>query len=116
MIICLTSETKKINSLLSTRFEQSGYFLFIDTQNRQIETIANNVKNDGAAYWVAEKKPDIIITGNITGNSFGFLKASGIKIVSGVFGITAEEALERYQTGLIKEAGNLPGAAKGRIL
>ena len=116
MLICLSGENKKLTSLLSFRFEKSKYFLFVDDTNRQMEVVFNQTKDERAAYLVAEKKPDLVITGNISANSFDFLKASGIKIISGVFGLTVKKALEKYHYGEIREAKRIPGAGKGRTL
>jgi len=71
----------------------------------------------GKAYLLAaEKEPDLVITGNIEPDSYDFLKASGIKIASGVFGISGREAIERYLHGRLREAEEIPGAGRGRIL
>ncbi len=116
MLICLASENKKLDSLLSTRFEESKYFLFIDDENKQLEVAPNKVKDEKSAYLVAGKRPELVITGTISANSFDFLKASGIKIISGVFGTTVREALEDYHYGRIREAKHIPGAGRGRTL
>ena len=116
MIICFSAENKNIDSILSSRFENGKYFIFIDDQNKVMEAVPNKIKDKGAAYLVAEKRPDMVITGNIAPNSFDFLAASGIKIASGVFGISVREAFKRYAKGKIKEVKEIPGAGKGRIL
>ena len=116
MIICLTTEGKNLNSLLATHFEKSKYFLFVDEKRKELEVIPNKPNGQLSVHLVAEKGPDLVITGNIGPSTYDFLKASGVKIVSGVFGITAKRALEKYKKGEIKVIRHIPGAGRGRTL
>lgn len=119
MIICLTTEKDDFDSLLASRFEKAGYFIFFDTERREFNLVKNQRGFLGRAkahQLVAEKEPDLIICGNIEPNAFDFLKASGVKIASGVFGISGREAIERYLHGRLREAEEIKGAGKGRIL
>jgi predicted Fe-Mo cluster-binding NifX family protein len=119
MVICLSTEQNNLDSLLGTHFERANYFIFYNTETREFESIKNQkgfFKRGKAHILVAEKKPDLIITGNIEPDSYDFLKASGVKIASGVFGISGREAVERYLHGRLREAEQIPGAGKGRIL
>ena len=116
MLVCLATEGKTLNSLLSTHFGRSKFFLFVDTQDNLLEVIPNKPDGLTPAYLVAEKRPNLVITGNIEPDAFDFLKASGIKIISGVFGISAKRALEKYKKKEIKEIKHIPGAGRGRTL
>lgn len=119
MIICLAVEQDNLNSLLSTRFEKARYFIFYNSERREFDLVKNQqgfFKRGKAHLLVAEKKPELVITGNIEPDSYDFLKASGIKIASGVFGISGREAIERYLHGRLREAEEIKGAGKGRIL
>lgn len=119
MIICLAIEQDNLDSLLASQFEKADYLLFYNNQTREFELIKNKKGFLGrrrTANLVAEKKPDIVITGNIEPGSFDFLQASGIKVASGIFGISVREAVERYQHGQIHETEHVPGAGRGRIL
>ncbi|MGC9048803.1 MAG: NifB/NifX family molybdenum-iron cluster-binding protein [Patescibacteria group bacterium] len=119
MIICLSTEQDNLDSLLSTHFEKAKYFIFFNTERREIDLIKNQggiFRRSKAHLLVAEKRPNLVITGNIEPDSYDFLKASAIKIASGVFGISGREAVERYLHGRLREAEQIPGAGRGRIL
>jgi len=119
MIICFTSEKDNLNSLLSSRFEESPYFIFFDPENEDLEILKHQqglLNGLEAAHLVADRRPDLVITGNIGPAAFDFLKASGIKIASGIFGLSVKEALNRYQEGKIKEVKQIFGAGKGRLI
>ncbi len=119
MLICFSTDEKSFDSLLSTHFERADWFLFFDTETREIQGAEHKrgfLGRSRAVHLVTEKRPFLVITGNIEPDSFDFLKASGIKIASGIFGITAREAWERYRHGRIHVVEELPGAGRGRIL
>jgi predicted Fe-Mo cluster-binding NifX family protein len=119
MLVCFATENKNFDSLLATHFEKASWFLFFDTETREIEKIKHKRGFFGqsrAVHLVTEKNPALVITGNIEPDSFDFLRASGVQIVSGVFGVTAREAWDRYQHGRVRVAEDLFGAGQGRIL
>ncbi|MEK7580493.1 MAG: NifB/NifX family molybdenum-iron cluster-binding protein [Patescibacteria group bacterium] len=119
MLICLTLEQENLDSLLSTHFEKTKYFLLFNDETSEAEVIKNKksiFQRVKPSHLVAEKKPDAVITGNIEPDSFDFFRASGIKIISGIFGISGHEALKRYKEGRLKEVTAVKGAARGRII
>ncbi|MCK4967839.1 MAG: NifB/NifX family molybdenum-iron cluster-binding protein [Candidatus Aenigmarchaeota archaeon] len=124
MIVCLTTEQNNLDSLLSSSFKESKYFLFVNLDNNRIRVIKNKkttTDNLEAVYLVTNQSPQIIITGNIQANSFDFLVNSGIEICCGVFGITAREAIKRYQTKKIKakitnKQDKQVSSGRGRVL
>jgi len=116
MLICLPIETKSPNSLLAVQFEEAKYFLFVDSKTQEAEIIRNSARVNEAVYLAAGKRPKVVITGNILPNSFDFLKASGIKVYSGIFGLTAKQAVNNYRKKKLGEsriAGKIP---KGKLL
>lgn len=120
MKVCIATSGKNLEELISPNFEDAAYFLFINTRSNKLKVVKNKgtVANGfTAAHLVADGQPDLVICGNIQPNSFDFLLVSGIKIISGIFGITAEEAIIRYRTGKIKPVEvRIPPSGKGRIL
>ena len=115
MLICLPLEGKNIDSLLAVQFEEAKYFLLVDDKTKETEIVKNLVKRDGAVYLVAAKKPKVVITGNILPASFDFLQASGVKIISGIFGQTGKEAFNNYKKGKMAET-HKKGVPKGKLL
>ncbi len=119
MVICFSTDDKNFDSLISTHFERAKYFLFFDSETREVQVVKHKrgfLGRSRAVHLVTEKRPFLVITGNIEPDSFDFLKASGIKIISGVFGITARESWQRYQLDQINIVEYIPGAGRGRIL
>jgi len=119
MLICLTLEQENLEGLLSTHFEKTKYFLLFNDETSEAEIIKNKksiFQRAKPSHLVAEKRPGAVITGNIEPDSFDFFKASGIKIISGIFGISGYEALRRFKAGQLKEATEVKGASRGRII
>jgi len=113
MLICLPLEEKNINSLLAVQFEEAKYFLLVDDETKEIEAVKNLISKDEAVYLVAVKKPKIVITGNILPASFDFLQASGVIIISGIFGQTGKEVFDN-RAKLSRFAGSTEGGKAGK--
>ncbi len=116
MMICISSEGDNLDSFLADRFEKAKFFLFIEKDCLHFKAVPAGKKDGRLVFLVTQNRPDILITGNINPDNFDFLKASGIKIYSGVFGLTVREALARFKRGELEETGEASGAAKGRLL
>jgi len=116
MLICLPLEGKNINSLLAVQFEEAKYFLLVDDETEETEIVKNLINRDETVYLVAAKKPKVIITGNLLPASFYFLQASGVKIISGIYGQTGKEAFDNYEEGKFKAVKTHKETAKGKLL
>ena len=119
MLVCLGVEKNNLSSPLSVHFESTPYFFFVDTETNEFEVIKskkNLLPGLEVVHLVTERRPEVVITGNILPNSLDFLLASGIKVALGVFGITGKEALNRFKQGKIKLLSKPPLTGKGRLL
>ncbi|GEM_PF-2683672 len=119
MLICVATEENNLDSLLAVQFEKADYFIFFNPDRHEFDLLENQkgfLKRSMAHHLVAEKNPDLVICGNIEPSSYDFLKASGIRIASGVFGISGREAIQRYLYGRLRESEKIPGLVRGRIL
>lgn len=102
--ICITSEGNTLDLKVDPRFGRCQYFLIVDTDTLEFEAVKNpSIDSMGGAgvqsgRFVAEKKVEAVLTGNVGPNAFQTLQAAGIKIISGVSG-TAKEAIEKYKKG-----------------
>ena len=109
MKICFSVNQPKIDSLIDPRFGRSPHFLITDENKKDIKIIDNpGIQAMGgagitAAQAVVSAGAEVVITGNLGPNAFNVLTASGLKIITGVFGISAEEALEKFKKGELKE-------------
>jgi len=117
MKICLSASLPKFDSPIDPRFGRAPYFLITDEKGEKLEVIKNTgVEAMGgagvtAAQLVVSAGTQLIITGNVGPRAFQVLQNSGIKIIIGVSGISAKEALEKYQKGELKEMArpSVPG-------
>jgi len=111
MKLCITSQGDNLDSNIDPRLGRCKYFIFYDTETKDFEA----VKNEGAMAFggagvhagqiIAEKGAQQVITGNVGPNAFKVLSEAGIPIITGISG-TVREAIEKYQSGELKEVKN----------
>ncbi len=107
MKVCVTALNPGIDAQVDPRFGRAKYFVFVDTDTMECESVANpNVNAYGgasiqSAQLVAEKGAKVVITGRIGPNAFKALAAAGIKVITGMEGLTVKEAIERFKKGEI---------------
>ncbi|MCD6471183.1 NifB/NifX family molybdenum-iron cluster-binding protein [bacterium] len=116
MRICFPSEGSDLTSILSDRFGEAKYFIFVeDNFNKYL--VKKNLKDGiSPAQLVAEERPDAIVCGNIAPDYFDFLSASGIEIYSGVFGLTIRRSLDKLKKGELEENKATGKLKRGRLL
>lgn len=117
MRICITSTGPNLDSQIDPRFGRCQYFLIVDKDGKLLEAIPNKgvqvMRGAGitAAQIVTNQGVNAVITGNVGPNAFMVLNQTGVKIYSGVFGLTAKQSLEKYNKGELKqiEVSTAPG-------
>ena len=108
MKIGISSTGEDLNADVDPRFGRCKYFLFVDTDTMDFETVSNEsaMASGGAgvqaAQTVAKAGVKTMITGNMGPNAFQTLSAAGIKICTGANG-TVKETVEKYKKGELKE-------------
>ena len=114
MKIAVSASGKDLSSNVDQRFGRCPYFILVETQENTIkshEVIDNQASRAmrGAgiqsAQTIANKKAEVVITGNIGPNAFNVLSQTGIKIITEVSG-NVKEAVEKYLKGELKETSN----------
>ena len=109
MKICVTSQSNSLDTEIDSRFGRAPYFLIVDTDNFEYESIQNPYIQTGggagiqAAQLVANKQVEAVITGNIGPNAFQVLKEAGLSVITGVSG-SVKSAVERYNNGELKSS------------
>ena len=104
MKVCVTSQGPDLDSNIDSRFGRAPYFLFVDTDSLEFETLDNaNATGTGgvgiqSGKVMADKGIECVLTGNIGPNASTTLSAAGIKFCLGVAG-TVQEAVEQYKKG-----------------
>lgn len=111
MKIAVSSTGRELTSQVEPRFGRSPYFVLIDPETRQFETIENpNVNAMGGAgiqtaQLVANNGIEVVLTGSCGPNAFQILQAAGVKVIIGVVG-TINDAVERYTSGQYTPTSN----------
>ena len=108
MKICITATGKNLDAQIDPRFGRCPYFLLIDTETMDFETVSNESAMAAggagiqAAQRVAQAKAKCVITGNIGPNAFQTLKAADIDVITGVSGMV-QDIIEHYKSGNLKK-------------
>lgn len=108
MKIALTANNKSLDSEIDPRFGRCKFFLIVDIDTMDFETISNEsaMTSGGAgiqaAQTIAKTGVKVVITGNVGPNAFQTLNAAGIKIYTGASG-TVKEAIDKYKNNELKE-------------
>jgi len=109
MKMVITAKNNIWESEVDPRFGRCNYFLIIDSNTMNFESISNEsaIASGGAgiqaAQTISKTGAEIVITGNIGPNAYQTLSAAGIKVFIGANG-KIEEAIEMYKKGELKEA------------
>ena len=112
---------KGLEAQLSSRFGRCPYFVIINTDNMQVETLQNTAVNalNGAGIQAAQlllnKNVNAIVTVNVGPKAFQVLKTARIKIFMGKSG-KISDILKLYKKGDLKEieTPTQPGKHMGR--
>jgi predicted Fe-Mo cluster-binding NifX family protein len=108
MKIGISSTGEDLNAQVDPRFGRCKYFLIVDTDTMNFESISNEsaMASGGAgiqaAQTIAKTGVKSMVTGNMGPNAFQTLSAAGIKIFTGATG-TINEAVDKYKRGELQE-------------
>jgi predicted Fe-Mo cluster-binding NifX family protein len=112
MRIAVTSVSTDLDGAIDPRFGRAQYILILDEDGTLIEAVDNSAGINArggagiqAGKTVADRKVDVLITGNCGPNAFKTLKAAGIKVVVGQTG-TVKEAVDRLKRGEVAFSEN----------
>ena len=112
MKLCVTSSGQSLDDAIDPRFGRCQYFIIVDTENLQFDTIQNPAISAGggagiqAGQLVANKGAEVVLTGNVGPNAFNTLQAAGLKIVVGLSGITVRQTIEGFKSGKYQYIGD----------
>jgi len=104
MKIAITSTGPTLDDTVEARFGRCAYFLIIDPDTLEFESIPNpNLTLGGgaglqSAQLMAGKNVSTVLTGNCGPNAFQIFGAAGIQVITGVGG-RIRQAVERYKSG-----------------
>jgi len=107
MKIAVSSTGPTLDDAVETRFGRCAYFLIIDPDTLEFESIQNpNISAGGgagiqSAQLMANKAVSIVLTGNCGPNAFQTFNAAGIQVITGVSG-QVRQAVQQYKSGALK--------------
>ncbi len=129
MKIAVTSTGPTLDDMVNERFGRSAYFLIVDPENLEFESLENpNVSLGGgagpeSAQLMADKGVSVVLTGNCGPNAVRTFGAAGIQVITGASG-QVRQAVEQFNIGKLGNAsasgvqgpsgmGAGPGGGKG---
>ncbi|MGE5574458.1 MAG: NifB/NifX family molybdenum-iron cluster-binding protein [Bacteroidota bacterium] len=104
MKLAVTAQGIDLDSPMDPRFGRCQYFVIIDLDTEEFEAISNQslMASGGAgiqsAQFLADRKVDAVITGNVGPNAERALQGAGIKVYTMTSG-TVREAVKAYKAG-----------------
>jgi predicted Fe-Mo cluster-binding NifX family protein len=113
MKICITSKGSDLESLTDSHFGRAQSFIFLNEKGEIEEVLKNpgieSMRGAGisAAQIIADKRVDVVISGNLGPNAFRVLSPSGIKIFLVEDNLTVKESFSLWKEGKLNEV-NLP--------
>jgi len=112
MKISITAQSNTLDAQCDQRFGRCQYFIIIDTDTMDYETIHNAGGAVGgagiqAAQLMVDNSVKTVLTGNLGPNAFRTLSAAGIQGITGVSG-TVKEIIEKYKKGEFSKPADGP--------
>jgi len=115
MKIAISANAASLDANIDPRFGRCQYFIIIDPETMEFETLENSSAMTGGgagiatAQVIAGSGVEVVLTGNCGPNAYQVLEAAGIKVVTGVSG-KVQEALRSYKSGELKASSqpNVP--------
>ncbi len=114
MKLAISSSDGKFDTQFSSRFGRCDYFIFIDTETREWEAIANPAASarggagPQAVQFLSENGAEATITGRYGPNAFSAMEAAGIQAFEADAG-TPEELLDKFLAGELKQVNAATG-------
>ncbi len=107
MRIAITSTGPDLDSPIDPRFGRARYIVIVDEQGSFMEVVdnstgVNSLRGAGiqAGKLMADKKVDVLLTGNCGPNAFRTLQAANIRVGVDQTG-TVRDAVERFKKGQV---------------
>ena len=122
MKIAVSATAPDLSAQVDPRFGRCRYFIIVDPESLEFESIENSSVMAGGGAGVATaqlivgKEVEAVLTGNCGPNAFSVLEAAKIKVMTGVFG-NVRKAVDAYKAGqfsAISQANVSPHSGMGR--
>jgi predicted Fe-Mo cluster-binding NifX family protein len=120
--IAVSAMADNMDAQVDPRFGRCAYFVIAEIEGNEVKG-HKVIKNTGvqasrgagitAGQIIANEGVEAVITGNVGPNAFNVLSQTGIKIYTGVVGVTVKSAIEKYLKGELKETDAATGPVFG---
>lgn len=120
MKIAITATGTDLQSQVDPRFGRAGYFIIVDPETMEFETIENASMSAAhgagiqAGQLMSSKDVSAVITGSVGPNAFQTLTAAGINIFQSPGG-TVHQAVEAYKNGQLQQLTQVGPAHSGKV-
>ncbi len=123
MKICITASGQGLNARADERFGRAPFFVIVDSETMQHETIMNPAMDAqqgagiAAAQAIAQKGVKVLLTGFVGPKAYVALQAAGITIFDGIVSsIDIRTALKLHTDGILHQcsSANARNGASGR--
>lgn len=107
MKIAVSATEPNIDANVEPRFGRCPYFVIVDPDTMNFETIENSSRMAAGGAGIAsgqtivDKGVEAVLTGNCGPNAHQVLSAAGIKIITGISG-KVRDAVKAYKEGRLK--------------
>jgi len=122
-MIAISTRSNSPSFPLDSRFGRCSFFVFFNPRDGTFVTEKNPFFTEGsgagvkAAQFLAKRKIEILLTGNVGPKALEVLQSAGIKVFSAAEG-TAKEAIVSFQEGKlnpVKSPGVKANFGRGRM-
>ena len=110
MKIAVSAMGTDLDAQVDPRFGRCQYFIIVDSDTLEFEAVENpNINAMGGAgiqsgQLMAEKRVQVILTGDVGPNAFQTLSAAKLQMITGVTG-TVKTAIQRFNNGQLRPVG-----------
>jgi predicted Fe-Mo cluster-binding NifX family protein len=111
MKICITASGPGMNARIDERFGRAPFFVMVDSETLQHETITNPAMDAeqgagiAAAQGVAKQGVNAVLTGFVGPKAYAALQAANITIYDGLSAsMDVKTALKNYSDGLLRQS------------
>jgi predicted Fe-Mo cluster-binding NifX family protein len=112
MRIAVTATGNDLNSAIDPRFGRARYIIIVDDAGSVLEVVDNSAGMNTmggagiqAGKLMADRKVDVLLTGNCGPNAYKALNAANIKVAINQSG-TVQEAIDRLKKGEVSYASS----------
>ncbi len=102
MKIAVTAKGGSLSAQTDERFGRCKYFVIVDSETMRFTIFENpsfgasSGAGPAAAREISKHNVEVLLTGNVGTNAQQALDAVGVKVVTGISGLTVKEAVENY--------------------